>query len=77
MTGTGNFFYPDYASDDPYAAYNRGYYFHGSAIMQLPPNTEDSTLTVTFGAESTLTFWLRAETDGVLFSKQTSTGSYD
>ena len=33
MTGTGTSFYPYYESDDPYAAYNRGYYFHGTSVM--------------------------------------------
>ena len=39
LTGTTTDFYPDYNTDDPYAAYQRGYYFHGAAVMQLPPHS--------------------------------------
>ena len=38
MTGTTTDFYPTYNADDPYASMDRGYYFHGASIMQLPPN---------------------------------------
>ena len=39
MTGETTDFYPYYHTTDPYAAYERGYYFTGSSFMQAPPNS--------------------------------------
>ena len=46
LAGSSSEFYPDYDSLDPYAARFRGYYFTGSSVIQLPPNDEDSTLSL-------------------------------
>ena len=66
-------FYPEYHANDPYAAYRRGYYFHGTSYIQLPPHSEDSSDSLVFGAENTVSVWIRPKTtDGTIFAKQDS-----
>ena len=71
LTGIDNDFYPNYGTFDPYAAYERGYYFHGGSIMQLPPNAEDSSDSLVISNEHSMIFWLKpVEGSGTLFTKQ-------
>ncbi|CAG9321678.1 unnamed protein product [Blepharisma stoltei] len=75
VTGSSSDFYPNYKSDDPYAAISRGYYFSGSSIMPLPPNYKDSTSLLTFSPQFLMAAWINPANDGVLFSKQDSSGN--
>ena len=71
LAGTSSEFYPDYDEYDPYAAQGRGYYFNGNSILQLPPHTEDSSLSLVMAVENTISIWLKPTTaGGVLFTKQ-------
>ena len=73
MTGLTDEFYPNYDSDgtDPYAAQDRGYYFTGSSLMQMPPHTSSDESELILAAENTFSFWVRPTSGtGVLFSKQ-------
>ena len=72
MTGTTNDAYPNYDISDPYATADRGSYFRGTSVIQLPPHSEDSsTDSMIFALQSAVSFWVRpVSTDGTLFSKQ-------
>ena len=59
LTGKDNSFYPEYDYTDPYAARDRGYYFTGSAYMQLPPHNLDSSSLLVLSPEFTLEMWVK------------------
>ena len=64
MTGTDTAFYPDYGSLDPFAAKDRGYYFDGSAVMQLPPNDQDASISLVLSPVHSLSFWIKPDVPG-------------
>ncbi|CAG9335149.1 unnamed protein product [Blepharisma stoltei] len=78
LTGKDNSFYPTYDATDPIAAIYRGYYFSGSAYMQLPPYTGTGSPLLTFSPKFTISAWINPVSDtGVVFSKQTSNGGFE
>ena len=66
VTGSSEVFYPNYESDDPRPVKDRGYYFTGASVMQLPPYSEAP---LTLSNEFTIKGWLFHISDGVLISK--------
>ena len=71
LTGTNNQFYPFFHQTDPYPTRDRGYYFRGTSIMQLPPygNTPEPLLVL--APEFTVSMWIRPLSEsGILLSKQ-------
>ncbi|CAG9320645.1 unnamed protein product [Blepharisma stoltei] len=70
ITGTSSTFYPGYETNDPKAAYKRGYYFDGSAsLMHLAPYSSYTTPLLTLAPELTIQAWVNPSSDGTLISK--------
>ena len=70
MTGRDLDFYPTYTSEDPYAAKDRGYYFHGGSVIQLPPNDQDPSISLVMSPTHSLSFWVKpAAPGGAILSK--------
>ena len=77
MTGIGLDFYPTYGDHDPYAAKDRGYYFNGNSMMWLPPNDEDSSISLVMSPTHSLSFWIKPTAPGgAIISKEDSNNSY-
>ncbi|CAG9335175.1 unnamed protein product [Blepharisma stoltei] len=78
LTGKDNEFYPNYDTTDPIAAIYRGYYFSGSAYMQLPPYTATSSPLFTFSPKFTISSWIKPITaTATIFSKQANSGLFE
>ena len=76
VTGTSSTFYPDYENDDPIAAYRRGYYFTGSALMHFAPYLTYTSPYLMFSPVFYIGMWLNpAQSSGVLYSSVNSTYS--
>jgi len=71
LTGVNDQFYPFFHETDPYPTKDRGYYFRGSSVMQLPPYNNVSEPLLTLSPEFTVAVWLRPVSGwGTLLSKQ-------
>ena len=69
VTGTSSTFYPDYESDDPIAAYSRGYYFRGSSIMNYAPYSTYTSPYLIFSSVFYIGIWFNpSASTGILFS---------
>ncbi|CAG9335140.1 unnamed protein product [Blepharisma stoltei] len=77
LTGKDNSFYPTYDVTDPIAAIYRGYYFSGSAYMQLPPYAGTISPLLTFAPKFVISTWVMPiSATGALFCKQTDSGLF-
>ncbi|CAG9335153.1 unnamed protein product [Blepharisma stoltei] len=77
LTGKDNKFYPTYDATDPIAAIYRGYYFSGSAYMQLPPYTGTASSLLTLAPKFIISTWIKPISGtGVIFSKQINSGAF-
>ena len=73
LTGTNNQFYPFFHKTDPYPTKDRGYYFRGTSLMQLPPYNNVSEPLLVLAPEFTVIMWIRSVSSfGTLLSKQHS-----
>ena len=72
VAGSTSTFYPTLEANDPYPLKNRGYYFAGSSIMSLTPNSAASTPVFYFGNTFMISCWISHITDGTLLSAQSS-----
>lgn len=72
VAGSTSTFYPTLEANDPYPLQNRGYYFAGSSIMSLTPNSAASTPVFYFGNTFMISCWISHITDGTLLSAQSS-----
>ena len=68
-------FYPDYDSLDPYASYDRGYYFDESYVYLPPFDTTNDPLLI-LPPDFSIAFWVRPEDDGLIISKQDLSFNY-
>ena len=65
VTGINNQFYPDYDITDPYATKERGFYFTGTSLLNIPMNS------IKFSPLFTIAAWVNAKaSSGTIFSKQ-------
>ncbi|CAG9321664.1 unnamed protein product [Blepharisma stoltei] len=77
LAGISSDFYPSYDAYDPIPASKRGYYFNGNSFMQLPPNIDNSSKSLTIAADFSYSMWLWSQNEnGVILAKQSSDGPY-
>ena len=70
VTGSSSAFYPEYDSDDPIAAMERGYYFDGLNSIMRADSMES------FSPIFSMSVWAKHENSGVVFSKNDKTFDY-
>ena len=70
LAGNSEDFYPNFDTLDPYPLRDRGYYFTGVSVMQVPPSTLSTTPLLTFSNEFTIIVWVLHMTEGAILSKQ-------
>ena len=71
LTGVNNQFHPFFHETDPYPAKDRGYYFRGTSVMQLPPYGDVLGPLLVLAPQFTVSMWIRPlSSSGTLLSKQ-------
>ena len=74
ITGSSKQFYPDYEENDPYAAYERGYYFNGVKSILRLPEFEYTAPYFTLSPEFSIELWIMpVQGNGTIISKQRTT----
>ena len=73
LTGINNQFHPFFHETDPYPTKDRGFYFRGSSVMQLPPYRDVLDPLLVLAPQFTVSMWSRPlSSSGTLLSKQHS-----
>ena len=71
LTGTNDQFHPFFDKTDPYPSKDRGYYFRGSSVMQLPPFSGFPSPLLVLAPEFAVSTWVRPTSgSGTLLSKK-------
>lgn len=72
VTGSSSNFYPNYDTNDPFAAYMRGYYFNGiNSVVNLPPFSTNTSPILYVGPQVTIDAWIYpTSSSGTIITKQ-------
>ena len=71
LSGVNSQFHPFFEQTDPYPSKDRGYYFKGTSVMQLPPYDNITSPLLVVSPEFTVSIWTRPTSgSGTLLSKR-------